>query len=176
MKRSLTFQLGRPELRRAPAGEAGVGSLAGYAAKYNVESEELWGFREMIAPGAFDGVLQDDVRALFNHDWSMVLGRTAAGTLRLSVDEVGLRYEVDLPDTSFARDLFTSVERGDINQSSFGFTVAMDGEQWVSRDRDVLRVITRVERLYDVSPVALPAYPDATVGVRGGAPEIDVNR
>lgn len=145
-------------------------TLRGYAAVYNSESEDLGGFTEMIAPGAFDGVLGDDIRALVNHEDSKILARTSAGTLRLSTDERGLIYEFDVPDTSYGNDLLESVRRGDINQSSFGFTVEAD--HWEQNDngykdkKKPRRTITKVARLYDVSPVTYPAYPDTSVALR----------
>jgi len=140
-------------------------TLRGYAAKFEVMSEPMYGFRETIARGAFADVLADDVRALFNHDPNQVLGRSVAGTLRVAQDDTGLYYEVDLPDTQAARDLLTSVKRGDVSQSSFAFTV--DKDEWREDDEGrVIRTIEKVKRLYDVSPVTYPAYPDATVGMR----------
>ncbi len=128
-------------------------------------SENLGGFREKIDPKAFDSVLDNDVRALFNHDPNLILGRTTAGTLKLSVDERGLKYSFTAPDTSYGRDLMISLERGDVSQSSFGFIVEED-----SWDEDsegaTIRTIKKVGRLLDVSPVTYPAYPDAQVGKR----------
>lgn len=96
--------------------------IVGYAAKFNTRSNNLGGFVEVIAPGAFDDVLDDDVRALFNHDRNFVLGRTKAGTLELTVDEVGLRYEISPPDTQTVRDMVIEpMGRGDVNQSSLRF-------------------------------------------------------
>lgn len=168
LSRSLPFETGRAEIRRAKTdGDATSITLRGYAAKFNVLSEPMWGFQEQIAAGAFDGVLNDDVRALFNHDPNLILGRTASNTVRLSVDDVGLVYEVDLPDVAYARDLAASIERGDVSQSSFAFWVAPNGDRWDERSDGMwIRTITKLERLYDVSPVTYPAYPDATVGVR----------
>ena len=139
-------------------------TISGYASVFNRQSENLGGFREIIAPGAFDSVLGDDVRALFNHDPNYLLARSTSGTLRLSVDEQGLRYEFEPPNTTAGRDLVESMKRGDITQSSFAFTVAKDS--WEERDGSVVRTINKVERLFDVSPVTYPAYPDATVGMR----------
>ena len=139
-------------------------TISGYASVFNSMSENLGGFREIIAPGAFDSVLQDDVRALFNHDPNYLLARSASGTLKLSVDEQGLRYEFEPPNTTAGRDLVESMKRGDISQSSFAFTVAKDS--WEERDGGVVRTINKVERLFDVSPVTYPAYPDASVGMR----------
>lgn len=136
--------------------------IVGYAAKFNVRSQNLGGFVEQIDRHAFDGVLNDDVRALFNHDPNMVLGRTKSGTLKLFVDDIGLRYEISPPDTIWANDLIKSMERGDINQSSFAFIVDYEnnGDSWeYDEDNDLyIRTILKVKRLYDVSPVTYPAY------------------
>lgn len=156
----------------------GVKKIYGYAAKFNQESNELghwYRFVEVIDPTAFDGRLEDDVRALFNHDSNMVLGRTKSHTLKLSVDEFGLRYEITPPDTQVARDLIVSMERGDINQSSFGFTVEEDVWEYdETREIDV-RTIKKVKRLYDVSPVTYPAY-EQTESVARSLEEFSKNR
>lgn len=139
--------------------------IFGHAAVFNSLSEPMWGFRERIAPGAFDDVLNDDVRALFNHDANLILGRTTAKTLRLTLDDSGLVYEVDAPDTQYARDLIQSMNRGDITQSSFGFSIAED--DWEEEeDGIVIRTILKVKRLYDVSPVTYPAYQAADSSIR----------
>lgn len=156
----------------------GKTTIAGYAAVFNRETViggGTWGFREQIAPGAFDEALgRDDVRALFNHNPDILLGRTASGTLRLSVDKKGLRYEVDLPDTAQARDVRTLIQRGDVSGSSFAFRVEDEGAQWdeteVKKGKLPLRTITRAE-LFDVSPVTYPAYPQTSVSARSKACE-----
>ena len=79
--------------------------IVGYGAVFESKSEDLGGFVEIIERGAFDDVLNDDVRALFNHDNNIILGRSISGTLKLSVDDVGLRYEIDPPDTQMVRDM-----------------------------------------------------------------------
>jgi HK97 family phage prohead protease len=143
-------------------------TINGLASVFNSLSEDLGGFREIIAPGAFDSVLTDpDTRGLFNHDSSMVLGRNGT-TMRLFIDAAGLGYEIDPPDTTFARDLLVSMERGDINQSSFQFMIADGGDRW-EKDSDgvIIRTITKIGRLLDVSPVTFPAYPAANSSVRG---------
>lgn len=144
-------------------------SLSGYAAVYNAETEIAGLFREQIAPGAFSSALDgtDDVRALFNHDPNVILGRTTSGTLHLSTDKRGLRYSVDLnmEDPDAVR-VHAKVKRGDVNGSSFGFRVLE--EKWQepkNRNELALRTITRAE-LFDVSPVVFPAYPQATVSAR----------
>lgn len=142
--------------------------IIGYGSVFNSRSENLGGFREVIAPGAFDKVMDDDVRALFNHDRNIVLGRTVSKTLNLSVDQRGLGYEIIPPDTQTVRDLvMVPMTRGDISQSSFGFRVARGGEEWSEDDEGVIiRTITQLARLYDVSPVTYPAYPDTHVATR----------
>lgn len=140
--------------------------IVGYAAQYNVLSDDLGGFREMLLPGAFADRLQDDVRALWQHDPLYVFGRTVPGTLQLTEDEIGLRYQVIPPDAQWARDALASITRGDVTQSSFAFTV-LDGEDWkMQEDGQVVRMISRVARLYDVSPVTYAAYPQTSVSVQ----------
>lgn len=147
-------------------------TLSGYAALFYRSEDpgteyELWdGAVERIMPGAFDAaVAGDDVRALFNHDPNHLLGRTTSGTLRLSVDNTGLRYDVDLPDTQTGRDIAESARRGDLSGSSFGFSIRSDGARW-GRDKgkDVREL--RNLSLFDVSPVTYPAYKSTTVAVR----------
>jgi HK97 family phage prohead protease len=155
------------EVRQLPSG--GV-QIEGHAAVFNRFSQDLGGFVEQVAPGAFAKTIQEaDVRALFNHDPSMVLGRNKSGTLRLSEDNVGLHYQVDMPDTSYARDLAISMERGDVSQSSFGFRVIPGGDGWSYTEQDYpLRTLNELQ-LLDVSPVTYPAYLDADSGIAGRA-------
>lgn len=135
-------------------------TIRGYAAVYNSDSEWMGGFYEQIEAGAFDSVLENDVRAYFNHDENLLLGRVSSGTLRISTDKRGLFYEVDLPNTTYANDLVELMKRGDVNQSSFAFLIEKD--RWEQRGGTTYRIIEKVSRLLDVSPVAQPAYPDAT--------------
>lgn len=156
---------------RAVSDDKGVRHITGYAAVFNSLSEDLGGFREKIAPGAFARAIKDDdVRALWNHNSDCVLGRTKSGTLRLSEDEHGLKIECDPPDAQWVRDLMASIDRGDIDQMSFGFIVrrypdGSRGAQWVEENGEDIRILTDVE-LFDVSPVTFPAYPDTEVGLR----------
>lgn len=146
--------------------------LAGYAAKFDVRSLPLGGFIETIAPGAFDDCLDQDTCALFNHDASQVLGRASAGSLRIAIDATGLRYDCDLAGDDVSQRVAAYVADGRVSQSSFQFTVAMDGDQWdLQDDGVVLRTINRVAKLYDVSPVTYPAYPDAEVQLRSAFAE-----
>jgi len=149
------------------AKDSGKATIFGYAAKFGVRSEDLGGWVEVLAPDCFTANLatKPDVRALFNHDPSQILGRTTAGTLTLSEDRVGLAYEVDPPDTTVARDLMVSMSRGDVSQSSFGF-ICTDAA-WGFDEVNGLDIRTvKTAELFDVSPVTYPAYTDATSGVR----------
>lgn len=147
----------------------GLPVIEGYAAKFNTETEIgfYYKFREKILPGAFDDVLKDDVRCLFNHDPNHVLARcqNGKGTLTLSVDEVGLKYSYKTPDRQYAKDLADAIAVGDVSQSSFAFRV--ETEKWTEKEDEVpLREIEKYSALYDVSPVTYPAYADTEVAKR----------
>jgi HK97 family phage prohead protease len=152
------------ELRAVKDGEKP--KIAGHAAKFDSLSEDLGGFRERIAPGAFaKAITSSDIRALWNHDSNIVLGRNKAGTLRLSEDSAGLYYECDPPDTQLVRDMVLApIERGDVNQCSFGFSTRND--KWQKVDGEWIRTLLEVD-LFDVSPVTYPAYQATDVAVRG---------
>jgi|YNPMSStandDraft_1061717.scaffolds.fasta_scaffold00175_9 hypothetical protein len=152
---------------RAEVSESEPVTLTGYAAVFNRWSEDLGGFREMILPGAFTETIKNaDVRALINHDPNLVLGRTVSGTLKLEEDEIGLRAEIKLPNTQYANDLVLMMKRGDINQMSFGFSVSESGDRWYEEDGELRREIVNVGRLYDVSVVTFPAYPQTIAQAR----------
>lgn len=171
------------ERRMTPAGEIkvetradGGKALTGYAAVFHREGDAGTEYRlaadvvERIAPTAFARALAEkhDARALFNHDPNMLLGRAAAGTLRLSTDARGLKYEIDLPDTQVGKDVAASVARGDLTGSSFAFAInGKDGQRFEKgKDFDV-RHITDVN-LYDVGPVTYPAYEGTSTALRSG--------
>lgn len=156
--------------RAAEEGASGPGSLDGYAAVWNEETEIGW-FREEMVKGAFAASIQeDDQRALIDHDTGKVIGRRSAGTLRLKEDDKGLQVEMDLPDTSYARDLFASVARGDTDGMSIGFNVLEEehirpgthGDE--EREKDLWR-ITKAQ-LMEVSVVTFPAYEGTSVSTR----------
>lgn len=155
-RRSVTVQ----ELRAAADKPM---SIRGYAALFETLSQEIYGmFFEKLAVGAFTNALKtSDPRCLFNHDPNFVLGRASASTLRLTEDDKGLAIECDLPDTQVGRDLFTSIQRGDVNQMSFAFTVARDDWQYVGPK--LIRTVIEVEELFDVAPVTYPAYDQTSV-------------
>lgn len=139
--------------------------ITGYAAKFNKFSEDLGGFREKIHPKAFDDVLDNDVRALKNHDPNLILGRTTSGTLKLNTNTVGLRFEIDPPNTSTGKDTIEEIRRKDITGCSFAFSTSEDDWKY-KEDGTIERTIVKVARLYDVGPVTYPAYPDTTVAAR----------
>ncbi len=160
-RRHLAFETA--ELRVKDEGR----TLAGYAAVFDSDSEDLGGFIERIKPGAFKGALErSDIRALFNHEPSQLLGRTASGTLTVAEDDRGLLYEVRLPDTHAAQDIAKLVTRGDITGNSFSFRVAEDGEEWETREQQNVRTITQFEQVFDVGPVTYPAYVNTEVSLR----------
>jgi len=142
-------------------------TIGGYAAKFDRMSQNLGGFVERIAPGAFNKSRGDGwpgVLARYNHDDNMVLGTIGGGTLRLSVDEVGLAYDVDPP--AARADVYELVQRGDVRQSSFAFSVHKDGDEWAQSDQGFpMRTLVGV-RLLDVAPVNSPAYEDTSVAAR----------
>jgi len=154
-----TFNVENLELRQ----EGDDNVVVGYGSVFNTLSNELGGFREIISEGAFDGRLEDDVRFLINHD-GLPLARTTNGTLRLSTDERGLKYEAKVANTSLGRDLVELMRNGTINQSSFAFVV--EDDSWEVKDGMNVRTINKVSRLYDVSAVTYPAYEEASVALR----------
>lgn len=160
------------ELRVETRGD-GKKVIRGYSALFGVLSEDLGGFREKIDQGAFrEPLTRDDVRGLFNHDMNFVLGRTSSRTLLLSEDERGLFMEAEPPDTQWARDLVTSIERKDVTGQSFSFSMDWDddaAETWEQDGNEVIRTIRKVSRLYDVGPVTFPAYPQTDVSVASRA-------
>jgi HK97 family phage prohead protease len=149
-------------------------TIGGYAAKFMKQSRNLGGFVEQIDARAFNKSRGDgwpDVLARYNHDDNMLLGTTAAGTLRLALDEIGLHYEVDPPQSR--ADVQELVTRGDVNKSSFAFRVMGEGEEWGLNDMDIpLRTLTNVQ-LVDVAPVNTPAYLDTTSALRSLANHMD---
>lgn len=157
------------EIRTFPLSELRVEGdkkprIVGYASVFNQKSDDLGGFREIVKPGAFTKTIaESDIRALFNHDPNYVLGRKKTGTLELSEDDHGLRIGINPPETTWAKDLLTSIRRGDIDQMSFGFKTVKD--DWEKRDGENIRSLAEV-RLFDISPVTFPAYPQTSVEAR----------
>ena len=143
--------------------------LVGYAARFGVNSLKMDDFYERIDPGAFSLVSERrgrktplETRALFNHDPNYVLGRYP-NTLRMKVDEHGLRYEILMPESR--KDIVEAVKRGDIRGSSFSFMIAPGGDEWSVEEGRSIRTVKNISSLIDVGPVTFPAYPDASVSV-----------
>lgn len=144
---------------------ANIKTISGYAAVFNTLSDDLGGFREKIAPGAFKRSLKEnaDVRALIDHSPTKILGRSRAGTLEMREDKVGLRVDIHPPDTQVGRDIIESIRRGDVDQMSFGFQTINDA--WITVEGEQVRELRDVD-LFDVSVVTFPAYPDTSAAVR----------
>lgn len=141
--------------------------IGGYAAKFNTLSRNLGGFVETIDPRFFNKSEADgwpEVMARYNHDDNMLLGTTAGGTLSLTIDRTGLDYTVDMPDTSYARDLQVLASRGDVSKSSFAFYVFEDDWSMTEAGFPLRTLISG--QLIDVAPVNMPAYVDTSSGLR----------
>nr|WP_314085710.1 HK97 family phage prohead protease [uncultured Shinella sp.] len=147
--------------------------LSGYAATFGTETR-IADFQERIAPGAFSASLRSspDILALVDHDPSRVLARTKSGTLRLSEDDRGLKFEIDVPDTSAGRDVLALATRGDLGGMSFGFTVPDGGDSWTGDKRELRSVV-----LHEISVVqSFPAYGGTTVQARSRQQRTDADR
>jgi len=158
------------EKRAATEVRAEGRKLVGYAAVFGQEAR-IADFVEKIAPGAFSRSLAagDDILALADHDPKRVLARTKSGTLRLSEDERGLRFELDVPDTTVGRDILALAQRGDLGGMSFGFSVEEGGDDWSG----VYRTL-RAVKLHEVSVVqSFPAYSGTSVSARSRRDEKD---
>jgi HK97 family phage prohead protease len=171
------------ERRMTPSGEIrieerkdGGKMIVGYGAVFHREGDAGTEYRlapdivERISPAAFNRALQEkqDTRGLFNHDPNMILGRASSGTMRLSTDAKGLRYEIDLPDTQTGKDVAASIARGDLSGSSFSFRInGKSGQRFEKGDSFDVRHILDVD-LYDVGPVTFPAYEGTTTAMRSG--------
>lgn len=156
------YIVGAVELRSSEGGT----KLGGYALKFNTVSQNLGGFVETIAPGALSKTVADggEVLCRYQHEDNFLLGRTSSGTLRLTLDDVGLLYEVDLPDTDYARNLAALAGRDDVRYSSFAFRTIAD--EWSQTPQGyTLRTLKEIQ-LIDVAPVVQPAYLDTSTGLR----------
>lgn len=167
--------LSEVEIREADEGF----SVRGHAAVFDQLSDNLGGFREKIARGAFKRVLDNDVRFLVNHNPDLLLARTTNGTLRLKEDPTGLQIEADLAATSVGNDLRILLDRGDMDQMSFAFSMQGGSDTWDEDDEgDLIRTINRFGGLFDVSAVTYPAYPQTDIqasSVRTVALPLDID-
>ena len=139
-------------------------TVEGYALRFDTLSNDLGGFIETISPQALKDTDLSDVRCLIDHDSSKVLGRTTSETLELNVDDEGLYFRTQLPNTTYAKDLYENIRLGNINQCSFGFILDDDGDKFEKRDDGLFkRTLTKIRSLFDVSVVTYPAYNDTSV-------------
>lgn len=166
-KRNLTAS--NIEIREA---EDGKRTISGYAVKWEMKSHAMGyfkRFKEQFRKGAFtESMTNDDQLALWSHDTSKVLGRTKNGTLRLFEDDIGLRFELDLPNSTLGNDAYETIKRGDVDGVSFGFQ--MQKQEWDENDvENITRSILKA-KLLEISPVAFPAYPDSQVSARSHDP------
>lgn len=142
--------------------------VKGYALKFGTWSKNLGGFKETVSRSALENTPLKDVRALFNHDPQKVLGRTTNESLKLYIDDVGLRFECELPNTTYARDLYENLKVGNIDKCSYGFRVAKNGDE-VRYDKEegiYKRTVNKISKLAEISVVSFPAYEDTVASVR----------
>lgn len=161
-RRYIPRAAGEVRFEKRDSGKVGI---AGTAAVTNSLSDEIFGFREKIAPGAFKAALEkSDVRGLFNHDPNLILGRVKSGTMTLRADAKGLHYEItELPQSR--ADVAEAIERGDVDGNSFSFTVERDSWEY-PKSGPAIRTVEEFGELFDVGPVTFPAYPQTTVSAR----------
>lgn len=150
--------------------------IEGYAALFNTLSEDLGGFREVIAPNAFDNVDIEDTKGLIDHNFGQIIGRTKAETLELDVDKKGLHFKCRLPNTSYARDIYESIKVGNVNNCSFRYTLPK-GDQtaktWTRENGEYVQTINKIDELIEISIVTVPAYKDTTVEVAQRAKDFE---
>ena len=171
MPERLYFEIEELECREE--GDSGR-KIGGYAAVFNKLSEDLGGFREKIAPGAFGKSLKArEVVALWSHNPDLVLGRTSNETLQLEENARGLKFKLALPDTTWGRDAWLSINRRDVKGMSFGFTVEKDTWDIDHKDESAIRTLDQVS-LFEVSATAFPAYPQTAVATRSAKEILEV--
>ena len=139
--------------------------ISGTAVVFNQPSEDM-GFIETITPDALNGVDLNNILLLYNHDFGNVLARTDAKNLQISVDNQGLHFEANLPNTTLARDVFTDVQAGNVKGCSFGFQIAPNGDEWELRDGQQLHTINQIEDVVEISLTPIPAYSETSVQVQ----------
>ncbi|CAF1719602.1 hypothetical protein SAMN02744787_1223 [Bacillus subtilis] len=167
MSKGVEIRTSQEGALKAHSDDDGPKVISGYALKFGTRSHNLGGFIEMIDKRALDQTDMSDVRALIDHDPSKILGRTSAGTLKLEVDDIGLRFDVTLPNTQYASDLYENLRVGNISNCSFGFMLGKDGDSF-TRDQETglpLRSLRNISKLTDVSVVTYPAYEDTDVTI-----------
>jgi len=157
----------RPETLEIRNNADGSRSIAGEAIVYNTLSQDLGGFKERIAPGAFTQSLKNnpDVLAYYSHDPSKILGRVSSGSLAIQDSSTALRFTCKLPDTSWANDVIALASRGDLHSMSFGFSLLPGGDTWEQIGSEIIRTVTAAT-LYEISVVGDPAYKSSSFSLR----------
>jgi len=162
-KDTRTLRLAGIQTRDSTSDENGIGQISGYAALFDVASEDM-GFIEYMKPGSFDGVDMSKVLALYNHNYDNILARVEAGTLSLNVDKKGLSFTLTVPDTTVGRDVYENAKNGNLQGCSFGFVIGND--DWErGEDGELIHTITQIEELFEISIVTLPAYTETSIQV-----------
>jgi HK97 family phage prohead protease len=154
------------ELKTRAAEDGNSPKIEGYFSVFGSNYDMGCGMSESIDPHAFDNALGDDIRALINHDDTLVLGRTQAGTLKLHVDEHGLFGSIDInPNDTDAMNLYARVKRGDVSQCSFGFQI-LDEDTEARDDGETVHWTIKRVKLFEVSPCTFPAYENTAIDAR----------
>jgi HK97 family phage prohead protease len=161
----LRFVTDAPVEMRGMPGPGAV--ISGHGAVFDVWADIGGQFDERVMLGAFKKTIAEaDIRGLINHEPTLIIGRNRAGTMRLAEDAIGLAYEIDLPETSYALDLAKSIERGDVTQSSYSFAVPKDKDKWeVDRANGIAKRTIFEVMLFDTGPVTFPAFETTDVGI-----------
>lgn len=151
------------EVKKQEEGEGII--VEGYSLLFDSWSEDLGGFKEVVTRDSLRNTNMSDVRALFNHNADNVLARTSAGTLDLDVDDKGLKFRFKTPNTSYGRDLAENLKNGNVNQCSFGFRVADNGDsfEYDKQENIYKRSLNDISEISDVSIVTYPAYSETSV-------------
>lgn len=150
--------------------------VSGYALKWDKETQigsDNWGWKEKISRSAMDTANISDVILNYNHSWDSVLARTTNGSLKLSTDEIGLKIDAELVDTSQARDVYKLINEGLITRMSFAVEIKKSDWEMFNDDRMDVRTITEFGKFYDVSAVTFPAYDDTSISARSIEVEIE---
>ena len=162
---------------REPPGKTGfIGQIAGYAIVFNRPSTATAPFVEYIAPTALNGVDLSEVLGLYNHDFANVLGRVEANTLKLTIDDIGLHFVLDMPDTTIGHDVYNNIKAGNLRGMSFGFIVAEGGDSWQQGSEKPIRIINQLDTLSEISVVSRPAYDDTSINVTRSIQQFEEER
>lgn len=151
------------QVRNATDNSNSIGQVSGYACVFGQPSEDM-GFIEYTDAGAFDGVDLSNVLGLYDHNFENILARVDSDTLELRVDDKGLFFTMDMPNTTLGRDVYENVRNGNLKGMSFGFTIEAD--TWQDGDNDsLIHHITQIGEIFEISICSLPAYTETSIAV-----------